>query len=151
MRKLIVIGMALTLALVAAEQAPAASGQSAVTTTKIGNAQASCKTVWAGRRRKNSLGLVVWRYRQEILFCYRRNRLVYVSRTRWGRTYLPCCWHFRGHIDSAITRNARWSYRAFTQGRFEYCGVGPVICVSSRTPWIRMTIYGNGTWTRKTG
>jgi hypothetical protein len=51
-----------------------------------------CRTVWAGRYRKNALQIVVWRYRQEIFFCYKPNRatgggrITYLSRTRWERT-----------------------------------------------------------------
>jgi hypothetical protein len=114
-----------------------------------------CRTVWAGRYRKNALQIVVWRYRQEIFFCYKPNRatgggrITYLSRTRWGRTYLAV-WTFRGHIGNATSWNARWSYRAFSQGHFEYCP-GVWLCVASREPWVRMTVYGSGSWTWKTG
>jgi hypothetical protein len=107
----------------------------------------TCRTVWAGRRKKSLAGAVVWRYRQTIYWCWKSNKITYLSRTRWGKTYY-FCWDFKGHIGNASSWNARWSYRAFTQGKFKWeCAPFDV----SVYPWVKMTVYGNGTWTYATG
>jgi hypothetical protein len=107
----------------------------------------ACKTVWAGRKRTSAAGAVVWRYRQEIYFCHRSNKITYLSRTRWGKTYYPCCWDYQGHIGNSTSWNAKWSYRAFTEGKFYW--YGPPFPMS-KTPSIWMTVYGDGSWTKRT-
>jgi hypothetical protein len=106
-----------------------------------------CKTVWAGRKRTSAAGALVWRYRQEIRFCWKSKRITYLSRTRWGKTYLACCWEYQGHIGNSTKWNAKWSYRAFTEGKFFW--YGPPFPMS-KTPEIWMTVYGDGSWTRRT-
>jgi hypothetical protein len=113
---------------------------------------AGCRSVWAGRYRKSTAGITVWRYRQIIEWCWNtaHTRITSRYRERWGRTYVPL-WHFRGHIGSATGGGVGYTYfRAFTQGHFEFCFVQIGGCVVSRNPWIRMTVYASGAWTYTT-
>jgi hypothetical protein len=107
----------------------------------------SCKTVTAWRKRVSSVGITVWKYWQRIYFCWRYPQITYLSRTRGGTVYTPCCWDYQGHIGNSTSWNAKWSYRAFTEGRFYWNGPPWPM---TRTPEINMTVYGNGSWTYST-
>jgi hypothetical protein len=113
---------------------------------------AGCRSVWAGRYRKSTAGITVWRYRQMIDWCWNtaHTRITSTYRERWGRTYVPL-WHFDGHVGSSTGGGVgSASYRAFTQGRFEFCFAQIGGCVVSRTPWIRMTVHASGAWSYTT-
>jgi hypothetical protein len=114
---------------------------------------AGCRSVWAGRVRKSAAGIVVWRYRQEIDWCWNstRTRITSVFRTRWGKTYVPL-WHFRGHIGNATAGGTCCSYyKAFTQGKFEWCFAQIGGCVVEKHPWVTIRVYANGSWSYATG
>jgi hypothetical protein len=51
--------------------------------------------------------------------------ITFLDRYRWRKAYTPCCWHFDGHIGNSTSWNARWSFRAFTQGKFVWLGPSP--------------------------
>ena len=113
---------------------------------------AGCASRYAGRRRESAAGITVWRYRQEIEWCWNaaRTRITSIYRTRWGRTYVPL-WHFRGHIGNATSGGEGYSYyRAFTQGKFEWC-TWVTGCIYSADPWVTMRTYANGSWSYATG
>jgi hypothetical protein len=113
---------------------------------------AGCRSVWAGRYRKSTAGIVVWRYRQIIDWCWNaaHTRITSRYRERWGRTYVPL-WHFRGHIGNSTAGGVGYGYyKAFTQGHFEFCFVQIGGCVVSKDPWIRMTTYATGAWSYTT-
>lgn len=113
---------------------------------------AGCRSVWAGRYRKSTAGITVWRYRQMIDWCWNtaHTRITSRYRERWGRTYVPL-WHFDGHVGSSTGGGVgSASFRAFTQGRFQFCFAQIGGCVVSRYPWIRMTVYASGAWSYTT-
>jgi hypothetical protein len=72
---------------------------------------AGCRSVWAGRYRKSTAGITVWRYRQIIDWCWNtaHTRITSKYRERWGRTYVRL-WHFRGHIGSATAGGVGYGY-----------------------------------------
>jgi hypothetical protein len=107
-----------------------------------------CRTVWARRTRKNLAGYVVWRYNEQINFCYNGSAVTLFSRARWP-SEVGWSWGFDGHIGSNCTyedchgRIGSYAEDAWTQGGFHACVIW--IC-THKYPVVYMTVYGNGAW-----
>ena len=92
----------------------------------------------------------LWKYWQQQGFCHNGTRVT--SLYDWRRW--PCCvdpgWKFEAHVGR--TRNGgagQWSYSTWTQGHFSFgCSIQ---CLSHSYPWVRLTVRGNGTWSKSTG
>jgi hypothetical protein len=95
------------------------------------------------------IGLDLWAYYQRIHWCFnKKGTITDTNRTRWAEVYAPG-WDFRGHIGSSISGGVGSKfYTAFTQGQFRLC---LVYCVQTKTPWIRQTGRGDGTYSVTTG
>lgn len=98
-------------------------------------------TVVTGR---NTYGQQLWRYIQQIDWCYNGSRITDLFRRRWGEVSMSF-WEYHGHIGNFESGGVgSWSYRAWTQGKFSLCF--PVVgCFQHRYPWIDQTVRANGT------
>jgi hypothetical protein len=118
---------------------------------------ARCKTVHAFRQWKTVWGSLLWRYFQQIRFCYNGAIVTNFWRDRWAETYPVAgfsAWSFDGHIGTNCTyehcypgRWGHWYEYAWTQGKFHACVIW--IC-NYKYPSVSITVYGNGTWTAST-
>ena len=107
-----------------------------------------CRTVWAARVRRNAFGLVVWKYFQQVRWCWNGLAVTYFRRDRWpAETNFG--WAFDGHIGSNCVyehcsgRTGHWSANAWTQGQFRACVKW--FCLY-KYPIVSITVYANGTW-----
>lgn len=100
-------------------------------------------TMWIEGR--NLVGWTLWRYNQQIKWCYKGGKITSASRlNRWG-TVSGLVWEFKGHTGSAISGGkGKTSYNAWTQGHFAACAVW--VCAQHKYPWIRQIGYANGTY-----
>jgi hypothetical protein len=109
-----------------------------------------CKRVRAARVHTNGAWNDLWKYWQQQGFCHNGSRVT--SLYDWRRW--PCCvdpgWKFEGHVGRTRSGGAgQWSYSTWTQGHFSFgCSIQ---CLSHSYPWVRLTVRGNGTWTKSTG
>ena len=109
-----------------------------------------CKRVQAARIHTNGAWNDLWKYWQQQGFCHNGSRVT--SLYDWRRW--PCCvdpgWAFEGHIGRSRSGGAgKWSYSTWTQGHFSFgCAIR---CLSHIYPWVRLTVRGNGTWSKSTG
>lgn len=121
------------------------------------SAGSRCKTVWARRTFKNWVGIWLWRYTQQISFCWNGSIVTNFYRERWPEVhnvlgFSP--WSFDGHIGTNCQyehcypgRWGHWSETAWTQGKLSAC-VGPVC--NYHYPLVTITVYGNGNWSWNT-
>ena len=87
----------------------------------------ACRTRWARATRRNLAGFVVFRYNQQVRWCWRNGVISYFWRDRWPSD-TSFSWAFDGHIGSNCTYehcNGRgvgsYSTDAWTQGNFHAC------------------------------
>jgi len=98
----------------------------------------------AQRIRRSSVGIVVWRYRLTIDdFCWNGTQIVLVNSHR--STYQFGLWVFSGHIDNEVQRNAKWSWRRFTEGKFTWIGE-PLPFAMTPEVWIYLRGDGYHSW-----
>ena len=114
---------------------------------------ARCKTVWARRNFKNWFGVWLWRYTQQVTFCWNGAVVTYFYRDRWGEVhnilgFSP--WNYQGHIATNCQyehcypgRWGDWAEGAWTQGKFSACAGS--VC-SYHYPFVNIVVYGNGGW-----
>jgi hypothetical protein len=126
------------------DPSPTALALSATEDACAGYSLGACRTVEAWRKRTSSVGVLLWKYWQRIYFCWQSNKITYLFRSRGGTVYTFCCWDYQGHIGNSTSWNAKWSYRAFTEGKLYWYGPPWPM---TKTPEIWMTVYGNGSWT----
>jgi hypothetical protein len=86
-----------------------------------------CQTRWARATRRNLARLVVFRYNEQVRWCYRNNAITYFWRDRWP-SGTGFGWSFDGHIGSNCTYEhcsgrgvGTYSTDAWTQGHFHVC------------------------------
>lgn len=96
------------------------------------------------RIRRSTVGIVVWRYRLHIDdFCWSDNKIVLVNSHR--STYQLGLWVFSGHIDNEVHKNAKWSWRRFTEGKFTWIGE-PLPFAMTPEVWIYLRGDGYHDW-----
>lgn len=127
----------------------AAESSTLRSSTLLGTATASCKTVYAWRG--FWLWIIqtyAWKYFLRISWCYNGSKITSLGYTRWGEVYVPT-WDFKGHIGfSASGGVGSWSARRWTQGKFQQCAE---FCVQTKTPWVELLVRANGTWAYAAG
>lgn len=111
----------------------------------------SCRVVWARRNFKNLVGVWLYRYYQQIRFCWNGRTITYFYRDRFVDVnglagFNP--WSFDGHVSTNCQyehcypgRWGHWSENAFTQGKFHACFTW--LC-NYRYPAVSITVYGDG-------
>lgn len=122
--------------------------------TMRSSSASGCKTVWATRIGRSAIfGTVLWKYTQEKQFCWSYPRITSIKVSAY-----PCCtdptWFFRGTIGSAgwylqWAGSSMGGHYSFRQGLFEQEVLGKVI--DSAQPWVKLWVYGDGSWTYDTG
>ncbi len=132
----------------------ASDGTGEATPRMLRAAASGCKVVWAMRIGRSFLfGTTLWKYTQEKRFCWSYPRLTSVNTNAY-----PCCtdptWYWAGAIGSngwffSWAGSANGGHYTFRQGRFEQQILGKV--VDSAQPWVKLWVYGNGTWQYATG
>lgn len=111
-----------------------------------------CRTVWAARTRRNLAGFVVWRYYQQVRWCWNGLAVTYFRRDRWPAD-TNFGWMFDGHVGSSCVyehcpgRTGQSSANAWTQGQFHACLKW--FC-SYKYPIVSITVYANGAWASST-
>lgn len=87
----------------------------------------TCRTRWAKATRHNLAGFVVFRYNEQVRWCWRSGAITYFWRDRWPSD-TSFSWAFDGNIGSNCTFehcNGRgvgtYSTDAWTQGNFHAC------------------------------
>lgn len=104
-----------------------------------------CRTVWAYRGYNNWLGVMLFRYYEQVSWCSNGYWIYSFGRDRWPETNVG--WQFNGHIGSSIT-GGTYSRSAWTQGSFAFC-LGT--CYDRKYPWVTITVNLNGGWDYNTG
>lgn len=112
----------------------------------------SCEVVWVQITWKQVItGLLLWRYRQEIEWCWNSSRITSISRNRWGEKngFPGNPWSFEGHQSSNCNTES-CSDRAFGQsqiistgGKFHACAFVVVFC-STKNPYMEVRIHRGG-------
>lgn len=106
-----------------------------------------CQTARFHRKFRTWFGRVVWRYYQQVMYCWNGNNLTWVHRDRWPETHC-CFWRWGGHVGNSCYSEhctemaGRDSAYIVTVGQFQHCFKWG--CVQERYPRVGMVIYNNG-------
>jgi hypothetical protein len=91
------------------------------------NSAGPCRTRWANAIRRNLFWQVVFKYNEQVRWCWRDNKITYFWRDRWASD-THWGWAFDGHIGSNCIYEhcpnrgtGSYSTDAWTQGRFHVC------------------------------
>lgn len=123
----------------------------------IDSAATGCKKVFVQYTRTNGgpgpASNDLWKYRMEQGFCWnsRTNRIT----SLYGFLREPICcdpfWSWAGHVALSTTGWAGQSrVSRYTKGHFKFC-LPWVGCADHDYPWLRLTVYASGAWSRAGG
>ena len=117
--------------------------------SSVRSLQASgCYTAWVTRSRRGYFGETLWKYTHEKRYCWTSPRLTSIQSQAQA-----CCtdpfWRFWGTVGTngyffGWSGDPHGGHYSFRQGRFDQAIGGHVI--SSAYPWIKLWVYGNGTF-----
>lgn len=106
-----------------------------------------CRTRWARATRRNLAHLVVYRYNEQVRWCYRNNVITYFWRDRWPSA-TSFGWSFDGHIGTNCAYEhcpnrgvGTYSTDAWTQGHFHVCVTW--YC-THKYPIVDIWVHGDG-------
>jgi len=110
------------------------------------NSIGSCRTRWATATRRNIFWVTMYKYNEQVRWCWKDNRITYFWRDRWpSDTHFG--WAFDGHIGSNCIYEhcpnrgvGTYSTDAWTQGEFHVC---LKFCVY-KYPKIDIWVHGDG-------
>ena len=110
------------------------------------NSIGSCRTRWATATRRNIFWVTMFKYNEQVRWCWKDNRITYFWRDRWpSDTHFG--WAFDGHIGSNCIYEhcpnrgvGTYSTDAWTQGQFHVC---LKFCVY-KYPKIDIWVHGDG-------
>jgi hypothetical protein len=109
----------------------------------------SCKSVRVARVHRGAFGRVLWKYHQRQSWCYDGTRITSLSGWRRWPEILDLSWDFEGHVGRTTAGGVgKWHYGTWTQGHFALCGRR---CTSHEYPWVHIDVYGDGSWSGRTG
>jgi hypothetical protein len=107
----------------------------------------TCRTRWARATRRNLAHMIVFRYNQQVRWCYRSNLITYFWRDRWPSN-TAFGWSFDGHIGTNCAYEhcpgrgvGTYSTTAWTQGAFHVCLAW--YCVH-KYPLVSIWVHGDG-------
>ena len=140
--------------------APGAPRPPRVVTRHLASIQGTCakKGVYSRWTFRNLVGRTLWRYVEQVYFCFTGTQVTYFYRYRWAEvpSLLPLVrwnpWEFKGHTDSncanehCFIRDYRAPSRvAWTKGAFAVCGIYVAGACNHQqaTAWI--IVRGDGT------
>jgi hypothetical protein len=110
--------------------------------------QGSCKAVYWGRQRKTWWGKIVFRYIEQVAWCWQNGVITYVNRSRWPELY-SWLWNFSGHVSSNCSSEGCEELAGAhevdirTIGHFEACKGW---CFLHSYPGVLIRINGWGGW-----
>jgi len=111
------------------------------------SSRGTCRTRWARATRKNLVWMVVFRYYEQVRWCWKDGKITYFWRDRWPAN-TSFGWAFNGHIGSNCIYehcNGRgvgtYSTDAWTQGAFHACV--PQFCLY-KYPLVDIWVHGDG-------
>ena len=130
---------------------------------------ASCgwREVW--RRGRQAWGAELFRYTVRVDWCWSGSRIYNISVSLRPEITWFCCWRFVNHIGWDVRNTGSdynadgsrrsfwpsWPYTRFTvfsQGKFEQCFPLELGCpISTRLPWVELTVEVNGRYSYRTG
>jgi len=112
-----------------------------------GYAKGTCRTRWARATRRNLAWMVVFRYTQQVRWCWSGGVITYFWRDRWPSD-TAFGWTFDGHIGSNCVAEhcsgrgvGTYSADAWTQGAFHVCVVW--YC-PTKYPLVSVWVRGDG-------
>ena len=112
-----------------------------------GFARGSCRTRWARATRRNLAWLVVFRYNEQVRWCWSGGQITYFWRDRWPSD-TSFGWGFDFHIGSNCLYEhcpnrgvGTYSTDAWTQGQFHACL--PKLCFY-KYPLVDIWVHGDG-------
>ncbi len=107
----------------------------------------TCHTRWARATRRNLAHLIVFRYNEQVRWCYRNNVITYFWRDRWPSN-TSFGWSFDGHIGSNCIYEhcpgrgvGTYSTNAWTQAEFHVCITW--YC-THKYPLVNIWVHGDG-------
>jgi hypothetical protein len=107
----------------------------------------TCRTRWVRATRRNLVWFVVFRYNQQVRWCWRNGVITYFWRDRWPSN-TAFSWDFDGHVGSNCTYEhcsgrgvGTYSTSAWTQGHFHACV--PSYCLH-KYPLVSIWVHGDG-------
>jgi hypothetical protein len=110
-------------------------------------APGTCRTRWARATRRNLIRMPVFRYTEQVRWCWRSGLITYFHRDRWPSD-TAFGWSFDGHVGSNCTYEhcpgrgvGTYSTNAWTQGSFHVCV--PSYCVH-KYPLVNIWVHGDG-------
>jgi hypothetical protein len=123
-------------------------------------AQSTCqpRPVYARWTYRNLFRLTLWRYTEQVYFCFTGSQVTYFYRYRWadlpslipGIGWNP--WSFEGHVNSncagehCFLRDFRAPSRiAWTQGVFSVCGIYVAGACNHLQATVSIRVNGDGT------
>jgi hypothetical protein len=115
---------------------------------------AACKSPYVVTTYRNNFGHDLWRYYQQLYFCWEAGGLTYIHRSRWAwvTSHWMNGWGFHGHVSTncySETCHGHWLghswARYWTQGKFEVCNLWKFGC-RSRHPLIGIDVNAWGGW-----
>jgi len=113
-----------------------------------GAGKGTCRTRWARATRRNLFWLIVFRYNEQVRWCWKGGVITYFWRDRWpSDTHFG--WAFGGHIGSNCIYEhcsgrgvGTYSTDAWTQADFHAC-VPQLIC-TYKYPLVDIWVHGDG-------
>jgi len=113
------------------------TGDGGLATNAVG-----CRTVWVKRKQNAIAGTQQWAMTLQVHWCFASGIVTSIAQT----PLVDCCgpfWFFNGWVTEAFGAAGSPSVRSFLQGQFRYS----VLWFSgSKTPWIVITVHGDGSY-----
>ena len=108
----------------------------------------TCRTRWVRATRKNLAWFVVFRYYEQVRWCWKDGKITYFWRDRWPAD-TAFGWSFQGHIGSNCVYEhcsgrgvGTYSTDAWTQGGFRACA--PKLICYYKYPLVDIWVHGDG-------
>jgi hypothetical protein len=108
-----------------------------------------CKWVRVARVYRGPFGRVLWKYHQRQSWCYDGAKITSLYNWRRWPEVADLAWDFEGHVGrTTVGGVGKWRYGTWTQGHFALCERW---CTSHEYPWVDIDVYGDGSWSGRTG
>jgi hypothetical protein len=111
-----------------------------------------CRYVHARATRHNLAGFVVFRYQEQVYWCWNGYSITQFWRDRWPSD-VNFSWSWDGHVwtdcgpydaEHCSGKTGVWGATASTKGQFHVC-IAWWLC-KTKFPTLSLSVYGNGAW-----